>query len=389
MLALAGNQELEIAGGDTITATYIDEVVPGDSGRARVLTASLTATYFNADVSPIVYDFARAYDGGVNVRPRRVLRIEPGERFIVQVRDYDEDRSNDPDTVPHRDRRQRRPAGRADRRREPAQLGRVHQGDRYVGQGGKGPHHDQAGRPHLLPLRGQAEHVPGPRRGPRDGGPGQRADAGPGADPGHAGQAAPPAGSKAPPTITYRRPPEGRDVSQVALAGPLTVEVIDPDAAKDAESSVIVALTAAEGVKLDVRCVLPPNRQGQGNDDALTEGRFVGQVFLQLGGQGSPDLVPLTTGLPRLDRRAGDRGPGSRHATTPARAGPDRHPGAERRRQGPDRRGLQRPAASGRHAGGTRGQGPADRERPARVHRPRLRAAGRAVCTSASGCTCG
>ena len=269
-------------------------------------TASLTATFFNADVSPIVYDFARAYGGGVNVRPRRVLRIEPGERFIVQIRDYDEDRSNDPDTVPIEIAvNDGQPVALTAAENQPNSGVFTKEIDTSAKEEDE-PHHDQARRPHSLPLLGQAEHVPGPRRGPRDRGPGQRADAGPGAGPGHAGQgrrrsaAGQQSRPQVPPTITYRRPPEGRDVSQVALAGPLTVEVIDPDAAKDAESSVIVALTAAEGVKLDVRCILPPNRQGQGNDDALTEGRFVGQVFLQLGGPGSPDLVPLTTGLPRL-----------------------------------------------------------------------------------------
>jgi TolA-binding protein len=299
LVALAGNQELEIAGGDTITATYIDEVVPGDSGRARVLTAKLTATFFNADVSPIVYDFARAYEGGVYVRPRRVLRIEPGDRFIVQIRDYDEDRSNDPDTVPLEvvvndgqpvalTARETQPnAGVFTKEvdtsaKELKDRITVKPGDRvfcrYQDKQNTFPGHNVVRETVVLvnePTPGRLRVLDTLVK-------------------------TPPAGSKAPPTISYRRPPEGRDVSQVAMAGPLTVEVIDPDAAKDAESSVIVALTAGEGVKLDVRCILPPNRQGPGNDDALTEGRFVGQVFLQLGGPGSPDLVPLTTGLPRL-----------------------------------------------------------------------------------------
>jgi len=52
---------------------------------------------------------------------------------------------------------------------------------------------------------------------------------------------------------------------------------------------------------LQVRCILPPNAQGgSGNDDALMEGRFVGQVFLQLGGPASPDTIPLVAGMPRL-----------------------------------------------------------------------------------------
>lgn len=306
VVALAGNQELEIAGGDSITATYIDEVVPGDSGRARVLTASLTATFFNSDVSPIVYEFDRAYGGGVNVRPRRVLRIEPGERFIVQIRDYDEDRSNDPDTVPIEiavndgkpvalTAAENQPNSGVftkeidtSAKEEKDRLA-IKPGDRifcrYLDKQNTFPGHAVVRESVVLvnePTPGRVRILDTIVKLPP------------------AGSKTPPSGVKVQPTISYRRPPEGRDVSQVALAGPLTVEVIDPDAAKDAESSVTVVLTAGEGVKLDVRCIVPPNQQGQGNDDALTEGRFVGQVFLQLGGPGSPDLVPLTTGLPRL-----------------------------------------------------------------------------------------
>jgi len=285
--------------------------VPGDSGRARVLTASLTATFFNADVSPIVYDFARAYGGGVNVRPRRVLRIEPGERFIVQIRDYDEDRSNDPDTVSVEiavndgqpmtlTAAENQPNSGVFTKevdtsaKEETNRITIKPGDRilcrYLDKQNTFPGHAVVRETVVLvnePTPGRVRVLDTVVKTP------------PAKTP-PAGSKTPPAGVKVPPTITYRRPPEGRDVSQVALAGPMTVEVVDPDAAKDAESSVIVALTAGEGVKLDVRCILPPDRQGQGNDDALTEGRFVGQVFLQLGGPGSPDLVPLTTGLPRL-----------------------------------------------------------------------------------------
>jgi TolA-binding protein len=318
VVALAGNQDLEIAGGDKITATYIDEIVPGDSGRARVLTANLTATFFNADVTPIIYDFARAYDGGVNVRPRRVLRIEPGERFIAQIRDYDEDRSNDPDTVPIEIAvNDGKPVTLTAAETQPnsglftkeidtsAKEERdritVKPGDRifcrYLDKQNTFPGHAVVRETVLLvnePTPGRVRVLDTVVKMP----PTPSKPTAKTSKPPAASQAVP--ASKMPPTITYRRPPDGRDVSQVALAGPMTVEVIDPDAAKDAESAVNVTLTTAAGVKLDVRCIVPPNRQGSGNDDALIEGRFVGQVFLQLGGPGSPDLIPLTTGLPRL-----------------------------------------------------------------------------------------
>ena len=299
LVSLAGNHDLEIAGGETITATYIDQAVPGDSGRARVLNAALTATYFDGDVSPIVYRFVEAARGGVNTRPRRVLRVEPGERFVVQVRDYDEDRSNDPDVVPIEivvndgepiplTATETLPNSGLFTKEVDTSVEEskdriaVKPGDRifcrYPDKQNTFPGHGvfretlvlvNEPTPARVRILDTLVQTPPPERGIS-------------------------------PRITYRRPPEDREVGRVSLAGPMTVEVIDPDAAKDAESSVTVSLSSGEGGKLDVRCILPPNRQGPGNDDALLEGRFVGQVFLQLGGRQSPDLVPLTVGMPRL-----------------------------------------------------------------------------------------
>ena len=301
VVSLADNDNLEIAGGETITATYIDELVPGDSGQARVLNATLTATYFNGDVAPIVYRFEEAARGGVNTRLRRVLRVEPGERFIVQIRDYDEDRSNDPDIVPLEvvvndgkplvlTATETQPNSGVFTKeidtaaKEAPDRITVKPGDRifcrYPDKQNTFPGHSVYRETVVLvnePTEGRVRILDTVIQPP-------------------------PPQSTAPPRISYRPPPEARELGQVALAAPMTVEVIDPDAAKDAESEVTVSLTAGEGVQLDIRCVLPwnRNRRGYGNDDALLEGRFVGQVFLQLGGPDTPDLVPLTVDMPRL-----------------------------------------------------------------------------------------
>lgn len=299
VVSLAHNHDLEIAGGETMTATYIDQAVPGDLGRARVLNATLTATYFDGDVSPIVYRLVESAQGGVNTRPRRVLRVEPGERFVVQVRDYDEDRSNDPDIVPIEiavndgepiplTATETLPNSGVFTKEVDTAVGEgkdriaVKPGDRifcrYPDKQNTFPGHGvfretvvlvNEPTPARLRILDTLVEIPPPER-------------------------------RTAPRITYRRPPEDREVGRVSLAGPMTVEVIDPDAAKDAESSVTVSLSSGEGGKLDVRCVLPSNQQGRGNDDSLLEGRFLGQVFLQLGGKESPDLVPLTVGMPRL-----------------------------------------------------------------------------------------
>ena len=66
----------------------------------------------------------------------------------------------------------------------------------------------------------------------------------------------PPADSKAPPRIQFRPAAEPGKASRVSFAAPLTIEVVDPDAAKDSLSSVIVKLRTSHGATVDVRCVI-------------------------------------------------------------------------------------------------------------------------------------
>ena len=56
ILALAKNDILEIAAGDTVTGTYIDAVTAGGLQRNKALNQSLTATYYNGVILPISYD---------------------------------------------------------------------------------------------------------------------------------------------------------------------------------------------------------------------------------------------------------------------------------------------------------------------------------------------
>jgi len=89
----------------------------------------------------------------------------------------------------------------------------------------------------------------------------------------------------------------------VAFEAPLTVEVIDPDAARDSASEVTVTLKTTDGAAVDVRCVVSgalSQVPTQNADEwALEEGRFVGQIALQLGSSTSPDVVPITPDMPR------------------------------------------------------------------------------------------
>ncbi|MFM8272481.1 MAG: tetratricopeptide repeat protein, partial [Gemmata sp.] len=99
--------------------------------------------------------------------------------------------------------------------------------------------------------------------------------------------------------------PDPKHVAGVAFEAPFTVEVIDPDAAKDSRSRVVVKLKTTSGAEVEVECVLNDRRLGstatgaEAPGSALLEGRFTGQVILQLGNKESAALVPLTASMPR------------------------------------------------------------------------------------------
>jgi TolA-binding protein len=113
----------------------------------------------------------------------------------------------------------------------------------------------------------------------------------------------PAADPKSPPRISYHEPGDDVTVSSVAFEAPLTIEVIDPDAACDDRSEIVVRIKTTDGATADVRCVVSgafssvPRANAQ--DWALEEGRFIGQIVLQLGSHTSPAVVPITTEMPR------------------------------------------------------------------------------------------
>jgi TusA-related sulfurtransferase len=99
VLALSANQSLEIAAGDNVVGTYTDEHTLNEQGGSQLLTSKLQATYFNANIHAIAFDFERQTNGNVvNIR-KELKRIDPGERIIVEVTDYDQDTTNQRDTV--------------------------------------------------------------------------------------------------------------------------------------------------------------------------------------------------------------------------------------------------------------------------------------------------
>ncbi|MFP6648262.1 MAG: discoidin domain-containing protein, partial [Pirellulaceae bacterium] len=99
ILSLANNQTLEIAAGDRVVATYTDEFTQNELDTSQLLTRELTATYNNADINAISYNLSQAGGGGVSTQRKELMRVDPGERIVVEVVDFDEDKTNDIDKI--------------------------------------------------------------------------------------------------------------------------------------------------------------------------------------------------------------------------------------------------------------------------------------------------
>ena len=310
LLSLATNDILEISGGDVVTATYIDEV--NTSGGARLLTGKLTATYHNGTIVPIAYDFLKGPNGEVYTVRKQLLRIDPGERLVIEVTDFDQDATAARDTIKVQVSVNNGPPIELDATETAENSGVftkevdtaaapaegkivVKAGDRifirYIDRQNTVPGHaavreavvyvnePTAGRVRIIETRA-THHVQVPGGPPVDPAPIVRYL------PGAAGEI------------------DAKFVAGVAFEAPFTVEVIDRDAAKDSRSKVIVKLKTTSGAEVDVECVLSDRRLATTSivetpGAALLEGRFTGQVILQLGSKDSASIVPLTASMPR------------------------------------------------------------------------------------------
>ncbi|MDA0839855.1 MAG: tetratricopeptide repeat protein [Planctomycetota bacterium] len=96
---LATNRVLELSPGDEVTVNYRDEknIHPGEPKTYR---ESLSATYFNGFVRTIVHDFTEDQAGNRKQVDYMVRRIRPGDRFIVEIVEFDEDKTDGIDKIP-------------------------------------------------------------------------------------------------------------------------------------------------------------------------------------------------------------------------------------------------------------------------------------------------
>ena len=332
VLALANNNVLEITAGDTVTASYIDELTSGGLQRNRLLTHSLDATYYNGLVDQLVYDFRRQENGEVQQVELDLLRIDPGERIIIEITDFDMDETGDIDSVPIEVQLNNgeplqltatetdpnsgvfrtevdtvgaeapaagdEPASETetdaaddedatDEETTDAPTLTVKAGDqvflRYLDHQNTFPghrHHRESVVYVNKPTEGYARIIETRHTAPE-----------PGANP----------------VSSYLDAAEDTPedyVGGIAYQLPLTVEVIDPDQAKNSGSKVQVEISVGEDQKHIVECDLSYSFRGadapesESENPALFEGRFIGQILLNLGSADSPSLVPRTPDMP-------------------------------------------------------------------------------------------
>ncbi|NNM28068.1 MAG: tetratricopeptide repeat protein [Akkermansiaceae bacterium] len=296
VLELAGNDILELAPGDTVTVSYLDELTAGGAQGNRLLKRELTATYHNGVITPVSFEFQRAGGGTVRGTRKELMRIDPGERIVAEVVDYDLDAGLERDEVEvmvQLNAEEPFPVtatetgpstgvfiaeidtAAADAEDREGRLV-VKQGDRvylrYHAEQNTFPGH-ACHRETVVylnePTEALVQIIPS---GKEIGGP--------------LGYA-PRAGA-----------PDAGAVSKVAYQLPLTVEVIDPDQAKDSRSTVVVDVETTQGTSVRVECVLsrsfapPESAMDEVRNPALFEGRFAGQVPLVLGDPDSPPSIP-------------------------------------------------------------------------------------------------
>ncbi|MBT7255281.1 MAG: tetratricopeptide repeat protein, partial [Planctomycetaceae bacterium] len=327
LLALANNEILEIAAGDHVVATYTDENTQNEYDTSQLLTRELTATYNNAVINAIAYNLRRAGGGGVSTERKELMRVDPGERIVVEVIDYDEDRSNEIDTISvevtvNGSEPLVLEATETDKNtgvftREIDTAAEVTEGALVVAVGDivelKYLDRQNTFPGHTVPrirrvfvneptdavvriIPSLAHRIEGAVL-PRAEYISEKLSELNASDPANVDNVI---GTAETVDATETRQLE---TAAVAFAVPLLVEVFDPDRAKDSGSVVNVVLGTTGGSAVVVECVISNAHsdlpRSATDNEALLAGRFVGQVIMQLGSKDTPSVIPLTAEMPR------------------------------------------------------------------------------------------
>jgi TolA-binding protein len=291
---------LRLTPSDRITASYEDETSIASLGRSRTLTQQLQATYYNGKIDFVAYDFKEQKGQAVPEKfVKQVRRVDPGQRVIIRVSDYDADVSDQRDKVKFT-------VKTSDGKEQTMEATET---EPFTGVFTKeldifSPEHPEGMK--LEPgVKLEAAYLDAQNTDP--GAPIMRTAI---IEPAVSGDAKiafvqtavtlDKAGQEVF-QFSSSLEPNAPAIKPVAFRAPLTFEIIDPGAAKDSFSEVKATLTTSGGSKIEVICPLaetPGSKRVKrvGLDDALEEGRFVGQIFMNLGDKDSPPTLVLEPG---------------------------------------------------------------------------------------------
>ena len=299
VLELADNDILELAPGDSVQVSYLDELTAGGIQPNRLLTKSLTATYYNGEIIPITYDFKRSGSGSVSGSRKELLRIDPGERIVAEVTDFDLDTGLGRDEIEIEVQVNADPPLKYLATETGASTGvflaeidtsAESDGTKLVVKQGDKVYLRYKDTQNTFPGHASDRETVVYLNSPTDG-------------LARILESETPAGAS--PRILSAPPDWQPDhIAKLEYRVPLTVEVIDPDQAKDSKSSVTVEVTTSQGAKAMIKCQLsrafaPADEAMEGvRNPALFEGRFVGQIPMLLGDAVAVMQVPKDGSLP-------------------------------------------------------------------------------------------
>ena len=291
---------LRLTPSDRITAVYDDETNISSPGHTRSLTQQIQATYYNGRIDFIAYEFKAVEGQNEPIQfVKQVRRVEPGQRVIVRIVDYDCDVSDKCDKVKFS---LRTPDGKET-------VMEVIETGPFTGVFTKEIDIWSAGHPKGVKLEAgttlEASYLDEQNTDP--GAPIRRMAYLDLAVPSEAKVAFVPStvkvnkDGKASFQFTPAPAAAAPAIKPVAFEPPLTFEIIDPASAKDSFSEVTAVLTTTGGSRVEVICPLStfPDgraRDGRKPDEALERGRFVGQIFMTLGDKDSPATSVLELG---------------------------------------------------------------------------------------------
>lgn len=283
---------LQLSPSARITAVYDDDASQVSIGKSRALNQELQATYCDASIEFIAYEYKPQPGQSVPSQIiKQVRRVEPGERVIVRITDYDADSSSGRDKVKFI-------LKSSDGTETPLEATET---EPYSGVFTKELDIWSPERPEGVKLEpgAQLQAIYLDEQNTAPGAPTDRIARLEAVVPGDAQVAFLPSsveinkeGQK---VSKYQTPdPTKTGPKPVAFYPPLTVEVIDPAAAKDSLSEVKVTLATTGGSAVEVICPLstfPSGGSGKSLNTALEKGRFVGQIMLALGDKDSPQTM--------------------------------------------------------------------------------------------------